>query len=75
VLRDLEGRMIRDLGVGELLALSRADQVLDIHVPGGAGFGDPAERSRASLDDDVAAGLVTPDAARRDYGAVRSAAE
>jgi len=75
VLRDLEGKLIRDLGVGELLALSRADQLLDIHVPGGAGFGDPAERSRAALDADMAAGLVTPAAAGADYGAVRSAAE
>jgi 5-oxoprolinase (ATP-hydrolysing)/N-methylhydantoinase A len=75
VLRDLDGRVIRDLGVGELLALNRADQVLDIHVPGGAGFGDPAERARESLDEDMAAGLVTPEAARSAYGAVRSAAE
>jgi 5-oxoprolinase (ATP-hydrolysing)/N-methylhydantoinase A len=77
VLRDTSGTMIRDLGTGELLALSRADHVLDIHVPGGAGFGDPAQRSRAALAADLAAGLVTPDAARRDYGAdaVREAAE
>jgi 5-oxoprolinase (ATP-hydrolysing)/N-methylhydantoinase A len=77
VLRDMSGAMIRDLGTGELLALSRADQVLDIHVPGGAGFGDPSERSRAALAADIAAGLVTPEAARRDYGAdaAREAAE
>ncbi len=75
VVRDLEGRLVRDLGVGELLALNRADQVLDIHVPGGAGYGDPAERARGRLDDDIAAGLVTSEGGARDYGAVRSAAE
>ena len=38
-------------------------------TPGGAGFGEPSERPRALLDDDVLEGYVTPDAARRDYGA------
>ncbi|MGG5817419.1 hydantoinase B/oxoprolinase family protein [Falsiroseomonas sp. HW251] len=69
ILRRPDGTMIRDLGVGELLQLSRADEVLDIHVPGGAGFGDPAERSRIAVADDVAAGLVSPGAARKEYGA------
>lgn len=69
VVRGMDGALRRDLGVGELLALSRADELLDIHVPGGAGFGDPAERSRAAIAADVAAGLITPEGAERDYGA------
>ena len=69
ILRRRDGQMTRDLGVGELLALSRDDEVLDIHVPGGAGFGDPAERSPVSVADDVEAGLVTADVAKKDYGA------
>ena len=36
--------------------------------PGGAGFGDPAERDPALLAEDVAEGYVSPTAALRDYG-------
>jgi 5-oxoprolinase (ATP-hydrolysing)/N-methylhydantoinase A len=69
VLRTPDGAMLRDLGVGELLSLSRADEVLDIHVPGGAGFGDAASRPREAIEADIAAGTVTREAALRDYGA------
>ncbi len=64
-----DGFLLRDLGVGELVAVSRTDEVVEVLVPGGAGYGDPAERSRAAVAEDVAAGLVSPEAARRDYGA------
>ncbi|WP_105429662.1 MULTISPECIES: hydantoinase B/oxoprolinase family protein [Neorhizobium] len=35
---------------------------------GGGGYGDPARRSRADLDEDIANGLVSREAAVRDYG-------
>jgi N-methylhydantoinase B len=35
---------------------------------GGGGWGDPRLRSREAIADDVAKGLISPDAARRDYG-------
>ena len=35
---------------------------------GGGGFGDPGKRDRQAIADDIANGLVTPAAARRDYG-------
>jgi N-methylhydantoinase B len=35
---------------------------------GGGGWGDPALRDRAEIALDVARGLVSPEAARRDYG-------
>jgi N-methylhydantoinase B len=37
-------------------------------VPGGGGFGDPRERERDRVVADVAAGLVSPEAARDVYG-------
>lgn len=37
-------------------------------TPGGGGFGDPGTRDRDSLASDVAAGLVTPEAATLLYG-------
>jgi N-methylhydantoinase B len=36
-------------------------------TPGGGGFGPPAERAPASLAADLEAGVVTPEAAARDY--------
>jgi len=41
---------------------------LVLELPGGGGFGDPRARSTEHITADLAAGLVTPDAARRDYG-------
>ncbi len=36
--------------------------------PGGAGYGDPAERSRDAIMRDLARGYISADAAARDYG-------
>ena len=41
---------------------------LVLETPGGGGFGNPALRDRALLEADIAAGLVSLPAARRDYG-------
>ncbi len=38
-----------------------------LELPGGGGFHDPAERDRDAVDEDVAEGLVSPEAAERDY--------
>lgn len=35
---------------------------------GGGGYGDPRNRSRSDLEEDIANGLVSPEAAARDYG-------
>jgi N-methylhydantoinase B len=35
---------------------------------GGGGWGDPRQRERQAIADDVRAGYVSPEAARRDYG-------
>jgi N-methylhydantoinase B len=40
-----------------------------IELPGGGGLGDPARRPRDRIAADLAAGLVTPEGAARDYGA------
>ncbi|MYI18763.1 MAG: hypothetical protein F4121_01350, partial [Acidimicrobiia bacterium] len=51
------------------IRLRRGDQV-KIVAPGGGGWGDPLERSADRVVADVAEGLVTPEAAQRDYGLV-----
>ncbi len=44
------------------------DGQLWLKAPGAGGFGPPAARDPERLRDDVIAGLVTPEAALRDYG-------
>jgi N-methylhydantoinase B len=39
-----------------------------LETPGGGGWGEPAKRDHAAVARDVARGLVSADAARRDYG-------
>ena len=41
---------------------------LVLKLPGGGGFGRPDRRDRAALEADIGAGLVSMEAARRDYG-------
>ena len=45
-----------------------AGDLLVLELPGGGGFGKPKDRDRAALVADIAAGLVSVEAARRDYG-------
>ena len=44
------------------------DQVLVLETPGGGGFGDPVQRPRELVRQDVDTGVVSRDAARRHYG-------
>jgi N-methylhydantoinase B len=48
--------------------LAPGDRLL-MHYGGGGGFGDPRERDPAALARDIEDGYVTPEGARRDYGA------
>jgi N-methylhydantoinase B len=48
---------------------------LVVLTPGGAGIGDPKERTRAEIERDVESGLVSPDTAHEVYGLRRAAAE
>jgi N-methylhydantoinase B len=44
--------------------------ILTIHVGGGGGYGDPAERSRAAIEQDIDDGLITAEAAHKSYPAL-----
>ncbi|MBP2561883.1 N-methylhydantoinase B [Neorhizobium galegae] len=58
----------------------RVNKATDVHftpgdritflTAGGGGYGDPRKRSRSDLDEDIANGLVSKEAAVRDYGYV-----
>ena len=43
-------------------------ELLRLHFPGGGGYGDPAERDPAAIEDDIAKGYVSVEAARSVYG-------
>ncbi len=64
-----DGTLLRDCGAGELVTLTRTDEVAEIVFAGGAGYGPPAERDPASLAEDLQDGKVTTGAARDAYGA------
>ncbi len=46
----------------------RPGEIIDLHFPGGGGFGDPRKRSREAIRRDLEAGYVTPEKARELYG-------
>jgi len=45
-----------------------AGERLIVELPGGGGLGDPHDRSPELIRQDIAAGYVTPEGAKRDYG-------
>jgi 5-oxoprolinase (ATP-hydrolysing)/N-methylhydantoinase A len=68
--RDPGGAVLRDTGTGELVTVTSTQEIAEVQLCGGAGYGDPRERSLAAVATDLADGYVTPDAAVRDYGVV-----
>jgi len=55
----LEGKGLQEIPAGERLLL---------HTPGGGGIGDPRRRDATATAGDVKDGVVSADAARKDYG-------
>ncbi len=73
VVLDPDGNVVHDCGTGELVTLTRTDQIVEVRLAGGAGFGDPASRDRARLEEDIADGYVSADGAGA-YGTRKAAA-
>jgi N-methylhydantoinase B len=61
-----DGQVFDHKGVREIAAGTR----ITLDLPGGGGFGQPLARDPDAVREDVANGLVSVDAARRDYGVV-----
>lgn len=59
--RVVGGKASEDMAYGE---------VVSFQLAGGGGYGDPFERDPAAVEADVRRGLVSPEAAARDYGVV-----
>ena len=66
-LTDVDGRTKLECGHGNVLTLTGADEVIEVTIAGGSGYGDPSERDHEALERDLALGLVTPKGALRDY--------
>jgi 5-oxoprolinase (ATP-hydrolysing) len=68
VVYDQAGKLLRDCGTGELVQLTSEHDVIEMVLPGGAGYGDPRKRRRTAIEADLAAGYITPERAKSDYG-------
>jgi 5-oxoprolinase (ATP-hydrolysing) len=66
-----DGTLLRDCGAGELVALTRADEIAEIVFAGGAGYGDPQARDGARVATDLQDGRITDTAAHDTYGAAQ----
>lgn len=69
----MPGRAGRDLINDKLIAakgryILKPDDVVTFETPGGGGLRPPGERERRRIDEDLASGTVSPEAALRDYG-------
>jgi N-methylhydantoinase B len=58
------GKLLPDKGVH---VIPTGDSLI-VELPGGGGFGDPKKRAGEQIEADLKAGLVSEEAARRDYG-------
>ena len=63
------GGTVRELGKIDVLEVGPGE-VLEVRTPGGAGFGDPLERSVEAVVADVADGFVDVETAKDRYGVV-----
>ena len=70
VVRDAAGAIIHDCGTGQLVSTTTDQEIVEVCLSGGSGFGSPFERPLATIARDLAEGYVTPEAAARDYGVV-----
>jgi 5-oxoprolinase (ATP-hydrolysing) len=70
--RTLDGKLVKDCGTGDLVSLTSTEEVAEIVLAGGAGFGDPLERPLDKVVDDLGNGYVTARVTSRDYGVVVS---
>jgi 5-oxoprolinase (ATP-hydrolysing)/N-methylhydantoinase A len=69
---DGQGRELRHCGTGQLVELRTPDEVAELVLAGGSGWGPPGERAPEALARDLRLGFVSDDGVARDYGLRRS---
>src|SRR5262249_46586462 len=70
VVRDATGAIVKDCGTGQLVSTTTDEEIVEVCLSGGSGFGSAYERPLAAIARDLAEGYVTAEAAARDYGVV-----
>ncbi|MCB1546901.1 MAG: hydantoinase B/oxoprolinase family protein, partial [Hyphomicrobiaceae bacterium] len=68
-----DGAILKDYGSGSVDMLADPEQIVEIRVGGGAGYGDPLSRPLDLIQADLDAGYVSAEQAGALYGAVVSA--
>ncbi len=61
---------VSDLGIGALVTMVSPNDIAELDMAGGSGYGDPLQRPLKAVQSDLDDGYVTPEGARRDYGCV-----
>lgn len=61
-------QQIGDCGTGMILDLIGTDQVVELQLAGGSGYGDPLERDPARISEDLRQGYISPETAQKLYG-------
>jgi 5-oxoprolinase (ATP-hydrolysing)/N-methylhydantoinase A len=61
---------VSDLGIGALATMVSPNDIAELDMAGGSGYGDPLQRPLKAVQSDLDDGYVTPEGARRDYGCV-----
>lgn len=62
-----DGRQIADCATGMILDLTGTDQVVELQLAGGSGYGDPLARDRDRVEEDRRQGYISDEAARTVY--------
>jgi len=70
VMLDPSGRVVHDYGIGALVTLAAPEQILELRLAGGAGYGDPLDRPVDEVRRDLDHGYITAAGAEREYGCV-----
>ncbi|AMY71090.1 hydantoinase B/oxoprolinase family protein [Frigidibacter mobilis] len=70
-----DGTVLRDCGTGALAEIRGTDQIVELVLAGGSGYGDPLERDPALVSRDLALGFVTPGHVAQNYRRVRADTE
>jgi len=70
LVRDTSGAIVRDCGTGQLVSTTTDQEIVEVCLSGGSGFGSAYERPLAAVARDLAEGYITAEAAARDYGVV-----
>jgi len=73
VVLDPAGQIVHDCGTGELVTLTRTDQIVEVRLAGGAGYGNPRERPTTLVEEDVVEEYVSAEAALHQYGLQQAA--